>query len=151
MKQLRRPPTKRAEPVSEVPPDILEIRVVGRPAPQGSKNALGMEASRFLEPWRNDVRIACEKVIDRYELAQVTGPVRVDITFLLAGPPKNDPERVHPVGNPDVDKLVRGVLDAITHSGLWKDDNQVVQLGNVAKTYAGSQETGAVISIQRLG
>lgn len=124
--------------------------MVGRPAPQGSKNALGMEASRFLEPWRNDVRMACEKVIDRYELGQVTGPVRVSITFFLAGPPKADPGRVYPVGVPDLDKLVRATLDAITHSELWKDDSQVVEFGKVAKRYAHGGDTGAFIEIEEL-
>lgn len=150
MKSLRRPSHARVEAQPPPTPAILAIRVVGRPAPQGSKNALGMEASRFLEPWRNDVRMACEVVIDRYELAQITGPVRVGIVFLLAGPPKIDPDRVYPLGNPDLDKLIRGVLDSITHSGLWKDDNQVVEFGRVAKEYAGSIDTGASIEIEEL-
>ncbi len=45
----------------------------------------------------------------------VTGPIEVFMTFY---PPDR---RKH-----DLDNLVKGVWDAMTHAGVWEDDSQVV-------------------------
>ena len=67
------------------------------------------------------------------------GPVHVTVTFWLPRPVshyrtgarsqqlrKGAP--IHPANGPDLDKLVRGVLDALTDAGMFEDDRQVQSL-----------------------
>jgi Holliday junction resolvase RusA-like endonuclease len=61
------------------------------------------------------------------------GPVKVCITFVHKRPQrlqrKSSPEgRIMKTTRPDIDNLVKMVLDIMTNSGMWKDDNQVTSL-----------------------
>lgn len=47
----------------------------------------------------------------------ITGPVVVDIEAFM-------PDR----RRRDLDNLLKGLLDSLTHAGVWEDDNQVVDL-----------------------
>ena len=70
------------------------------------------------------------------------GPVTVRIDFHLPRP-KTLPKRVkYHCKKPDLDKLARGSLDAMTGT-LWTDDAQVVDL-HVVKHYAGTQPQACV-------
>jgi crossover junction endodeoxyribonuclease RusA len=132
----------------------LHIIVVGKPAPQGSKRPLRnkhtgrihmVESSQRLPNWRADVRAAAEKALTPRRAATAAdlweAPLVVGIQFRLARPkshylPANsrrdtpflrDNAPKHPAGKPDLDKLIRAVLDALT--GLvWRDDSQVVHI-----------------------
>lgn len=56
-----------------------------------------------------------------------------------------------PVTKPDLDKLCRAVLDALTDAGVWRDDSQVAEL-NAGKVYAtGGDRPGCVIEVSSLG
>ena len=65
------------------------------------------------------------------------GEVAVWLNFFLPKP-KSFPKKVknfwHPK-RPDIDKLTRGVLDAMTKAEVWEDDSQVCVL-RVTKQYA---------------
>ena len=63
------------------------------------------------------------------------GPVSVDATFVLERP-KTVLKRVFPHKYPDLDKLVRMLLDALTTAGVWIDDGLVCEL-NLRKQYPG--------------
>ena len=52
--------------------------------------------------------------------------------------------RVH-VFRPNLDKLARGVLDALGEAGVWRDDAQVVELG-VRKEYG--ERAGAMVMVR---
>jgi len=56
----------------------------------------------------------------------MTGPVEVRATFTLARPKSAAKSRWAPDRKPDIDKLLRGLLDACTTGGAWADDAQVV-------------------------
>ena len=63
----------------------------------------------------------------------ILGPVKVCLTFVSSRPQrlqkKKSPEgRIRKVTKPDLDNLTKMVLDILTHSRMWKDDNQVVHL-----------------------
>lgn len=146
---------------------MAEITVVaaGIPAPQGSKRHVGngrmVESSARVAPWRQDVRTAAEKALaERPEMALRTGPLAVEIAFYLPRPKghfgtgrnrlqvrASAPDR--PAGKPDVDKLARAVLDALT-AVVWLDDAQVTDLA-AHKFYAGfGGMTGAIIRVREL-
>jgi Holliday junction resolvase RusA-like endonuclease len=80
-----------------------------------------------LKRWRESIRAAAKHV--RRECFE-TGPVIVDIQLYFS-PPKS--KKALPYPRPDVDKLTRAVLDALT-GVAYKDDSQVVQI-NATKHY----------------
>jgi len=80
----------------------------------------------------------------RYPLA---GPLIVDIVFRFPIPAyrrrKIDPDEPH-LQKPDVDKLVRGVLDPLTATGIVKDDC-VVHDVHAHKAWCVPGQEGAVL------
>ena len=133
---------------------MLSFFVPGRPAPQGSKKSVGhgrfVEASKYLPAWRKAVTefAIYQASLDGWDV--VSGPVELKIVFYLDRPSSvSAKKRPYPVVPPDVDKLVRGVGDALSDAGVWDDDSQVVKL--VAfKLYADGHDTGAFIQVSTL-
>src|SRR5690606_17977873 len=151
-----------------MPPDVdnlaLTVRVHGIPAPQGSKRHVGngrmIESSKKVGPWRDAVKAAILAATGRRPTT-VDGPVQVDVTFILPRPKGHygtgrnagkvrtsaPPE---PTTKPDLDKLMRSTLDALTDVGVLRDDAQVVRI-YAAKVYAWPEEPpGATIHVWRL-
>lgn len=127
------------------------IHVEGVPAPQGSKKgfvingkAVLVESSAGkLKTWRSQVAQAAKWANDS-GLPYIT-PVHVEIVFWMPRPAK--PKFNHAPGvKPDLDKLVRGVLDALVHAGTLADDSLVTSL-IAEKRFAPGEKTGATISI----
>ena len=126
--------------------NYLLIKVIGKPAAQGSKvrTRYGMkEASEFVAPWRNQIVSACiEQRINEGEV--ITEPVKVEIDFTFFRPKSHygtgkNAEILKPsapkfpssklIG--DIDKLCRSTLDGLSvPSGgmLLEDDSLVMQL-----------------------
>ena len=133
----------------------LEFDVIGKPAPQGSKRAfvrngranLVEVAGATLKAWRADVEAAARAA--RAEGTILEDPVEVHIGFRLPRP-KSRPDGDWHGTRPDVDKLTRAVLDAMTTARVWVDDCLVADL-RVWKRYtpAGS-DPGAAISVRRI-
>lgn len=117
--------------------NILRVFVAGLPAPQGSKDYMGrtksgkgilVESSKAVKPWRADVREAL--LLDGVPILSYPAdvPVHMTLTFVLPRP-KSAPKRYVPaIKRPDVDKLVRAVLDASESAGLLAADSQVTTL-----------------------
>lgn len=140
----------------------LAFFVRGLPAPQGSKRALRnrhtgrvalVESSKHVAPWRSDVRDAA--LASMGDQAPYGGAVEVELVFALPRPKAHhvggDPARglrpgapPVPTGKPDVDKLARAVLDALTGI-VWADDAQVAGLA-AYKRYA-VELTGAEVTV----
>ena len=135
---------------------IIDVR--GLPAPQGSKRHVGrgimVESSRAVGPWREAVRAETQR-----EMGDLTirGPVAVEVTVRLPRPRSHygtgrnadliKPSAPHfPAGRPDLDKLLRALLDGLTAGGAWADDSQVVNLG-AWKLYGAP---GVLIQIKQL-
>lgn len=117
---------------------MTSFTVIGTPKPQGSKRAyirggrpiLTESAGAPLRDWRTDVQQAAitHHIGDPY-----TGPLTVFLEFSLTRPkshPKTKP--TYPTSRPDIDKLSRAVLDALTHI-VFKDDSQVTSLSAVKR------------------
>lgn len=136
----------------------LQFDVPGVPQPQGSTKSfvrggkvITTSDNARLRPWRDAVCWhAREAIAGR---PQFDGPVVVSAIFWLPRPAGHFGRRgllpsapVHPFRKPDLDKLVRGALDALSEAGVWRDDAQVVGFGEVAKRY--SDKPGACIAVE---
>ena len=106
----------------------------GDPVPQGSMSVFRGRAvhsnSAKLKQWRNLIHEAAKEA----GLTPQLEPANVDLTFYLARP--RSVKREEPTVKPDLDKLVRAVLDALTGVG-YNDDAQVTRL--VARKTYGSK------------
>ena len=140
---------------------MLEIEVIGTPAPQGSKKgfynkSLGrvmmVESSAKVKPWREAVKHAALAVMgrDSHAVPAVPGPVHFHIVFTLVRP-KSAKKNARPDKKPDLSKLIRCSEDALTDAGAWEDDARVVTMV-AKKLYVGDEDAlqvpGAVIRIK---
>jgi Holliday junction resolvase RusA-like endonuclease len=137
----------------------FEFDVVGVPAPQGSKSAFVIGKRAVIvdgsskvgrekhKTWRSCVTEAAMEARDDHEF---TGPVSVQVRFFLPLP-SSDPHRSIHSTKPDLDKLLRSVLDSLTASGLIRDDSLVWDV-LTSKVYARDGHwTGATITVNDSG
>lgn len=143
----------------------VSVWVPGTPAPQGSKRYLGaakpggrmraVESSKNLPAWRADVRAAFKDQLMTTRTPGVMAfapyqPVMVKIVFVMPRPVATPKTRPTPaaVRKPDIDKLERAVLDALTSAGLWGDDAQVVTVHKHKRIAERGEPTGAMIHVE---
>jgi Holliday junction resolvase RusA-like endonuclease len=125
---------------------LLHWFVEGIPVPQGSKTAMVVngravmfEANKKHKAWRDHVKAT----VGTLETPS-TQPVRVELQFWFEKP--KTVKRNHMSVKPDIDKLSRSVLDAIT-GGILKDESQVVIL-NARKEYG--EKPGVLIRVMEI-
>lgn len=134
---------------------VLEVFVPGRPAPQGSKRHVGngvmIESSKHVGTWRDDVRAALTDDLGqpRHRFGDVA--VAVGLVFVMPRPASTPKRRTPPaIRKPDIDKLARAILDALTSAGVVADDARVVDL-HACKRLADLDETpGCKIRVEAL-
>ena len=72
---------------------------------------------------------------------QYLNPIKLVVTFVHPRPQRiKDAQRTWKTTTPDLDNLIKMVMDIVTRSGLWKDDNQVVCI-EAQDMYASKYET----------
>lgn len=137
------------------------MRVFGIPAPQGSKRGyvnkktgkvMVVENSKAVGPWRQNVTQAAGQARMGKDVSCLQGPIGVTIFFWLPRPRTAPKSRTHPTVAPDLDKLVRSTLDALTDAGVYVDDAQVCGL-QVWKRYATDEPdraAGAQIRVYKI-
>lgn len=140
----------------------MTITVLGTPAPQGSLRAFMPKGGRFpvvtsdnlrTRPWKQAVTVEARAAWGENTPA-ITDPVTVSVLFYLPRPKTATRRILEPAKKPDLDKLVRAILDAFTDAGVWVDDSQVVAV-TARKAFAGGardKATGvprALISVKR--
>lgn len=120
---------------------LVQCWVSGAPAPQGSKRHVGhgrmVESSQQLPDWRTAVALQVRAAMraGNHPGFTRTQPVGLRLEYRLRRP-ESAPKRVRlPVRRPDLDKLIRATLDALSVCGLIADDAQVWTL-QVRKVYA---------------
>lgn len=138
---------------------MIRLEVIGTPKPQGSKSAFQHKTTgkvvmtdgktpgtrAAFKSWREGVAAEARSYQKTHRLELVDEPVSVVITFRMPRP-KSKPKRVvHPAVKPDLDKLVRAVLDGIKGTVLF-DDSRVINLA-ASKVYAVDEPPGCVITI----
>lgn len=133
----------------------VAFSVAGRPIPQGSKRALGpgrlVDDNRVeLAGWRAAVTLVA-RTATRKAGGRLDGSVRVDLRFTFRRPKRHYTRAgelhawaplMHNVA-PDVDKLARAVLDALTAAGTIVDDRTVAAL-DARKVYGPDPTTEGV-------
>ena len=115
-----------------------------------------VESSKKVAPWRQDVVAAAQAAAVACGWETPAGPLQVDIVYRLPRPryhyrtgaranelKPNAPRWVDK--KPDRDKLDRATCDALTTSGVIRDDAQIVA-GSTRKEYADGA-SGAVIRV----
>ncbi|WP_219819799.1 RusA family crossover junction endodeoxyribonuclease [Pseudoclavibacter sp. RFBB5] len=137
---------------------MIEFNVDGAPVQQGSKQAFGFKRAdgsvgasvvdvnkKPLRAWREEVQAAASDFAGTFIKHE---PLQVDVVFRMNR--GVSVKRPHPSVQPDLDKLLRAVLDALTISRIYVDDAQVVASTQV-KRYALPHETpGARIRVSRI-
>jgi Holliday junction resolvase RusA-like endonuclease len=137
-----------------VMPRDLVVVVKGTPAPQGSKRHVGngrmVEQSPNLAPWRALVTQAA--VAARYAkplwAPAPDAPLALGITFTVARPVSHwrtgkhshllrNTAPAHPISRPDLDKLIRAVMDGLADAGAMTDDSRVISI-SAMKQYPGA-------------
>jgi Holliday junction resolvase RusA-like endonuclease len=132
---------------------MLKFRVYGVPAPQGSKNArvgkdgrahMYEQSAKTLKPWREEISDAGAKAMDGCDVFD--GPLFANITFFMKRPAKPKfPD--YPAVRPDVDKMTRGVLDALKMAHVIEDDARIVACMATKVFAASPEEQGALITV----
>jgi Holliday junction resolvase RusA-like endonuclease len=83
----------------------------------------------------------------------ITLPVHLKVSFFLPRPKRMADEEAHRsiphVHKPDVDNLLKAVMDSMTEAGVWKDD-ALVFATEAAKWYAQGDKTGAQIIVETI-
>jgi Holliday junction resolvase RusA-like endonuclease len=128
----------------------LHVEVPGLPLPQGSKR-IGtykvagqirrsiIDNNPRLAQWRMQITNYTRQEMAEWGTYPIDGPVSVNIVFNMPrsqshyGTGRNahllkPSAPVFPTHAPDLDKLVRAVLDGCTDAGVWRDDAQVVNI-----------------------
>ena len=144
-----------------------EIKVLGRPIPRGSTKAVTNkhtgramivdQSSESLKTWMQDVRGNALNEWIKVRSRYTDGPFKIKILFVL-NRPKNHygtgrnsdtikpSSPTYPIVRPDIDKLSRAILDALTKV-VYQDDSQVIEL-HVRKVYGWPE--GVTIKIYEL-
>lgn len=137
---------------------IVSIDVMGLPAAQGSKRHVGrgvlVESSKRVGPWREAVVAAA--IQQDAANKQLDGPVKVDVSFYFPRPKSHTNAAGHLKPNapfvhyttPDLDKVIRSTLDALTQAAVITDDARVQEI-TARKLYATSERApGALIFVK---
>ncbi len=128
---------------------VIRFEVRGLPVPQGSTRAWVLHgkpvitsSAKGLGTWR---RLVADVAQNHAPKEPWEGPVEIELEFGLPKP-KSAPKRkrVWPDKRPDLDKLTRAVLDALTYV-VFADDSQVVRI-HASKDYG---PPGVVVEIRR--
>lgn len=133
---------------------MIEFVVRGTPVPEGStKSFYNRKADKVITMHQNKKPLdyyrfmifeTCLKRMQEMGFAMCDGPVTIDIVFYYDRP-KSVPKTRQKITRPDLDKLVRAVLDGLTNVA-YKDDSQVVSI-NAHKEYSVSGEDYTEIAI----
>jgi Holliday junction resolvase RusA-like endonuclease len=142
----------------------FDVRAI--PSPQGSKSYKGHRggkpilvesAGQSLKDWRTAVRVDCVAAMKDTRITGWGGPIHVLIAFHMPRPRSHyrTGKHAHELRpnaptysdkRPDIDKLIRSTLDALTAAGIYMDDGQVARL-EVDQLYADPQPVGAVVTV----
>jgi Holliday junction resolvase RusA-like endonuclease len=104
---------------------VIEFRVEGQPVPQGSMKVINghiiHSQGSALAAWRSAIALAAKKAGAKPS----EYPISMVMAFIMPRP--RTVKRPEPSVPPDLDKLIRAALDALT-AIAYKDDGQVTEV-----------------------
>ncbi len=140
---------------------MIDIFVEGNPKPQsrprvsvrGGRGFAYNADSKEMQAWKKALDSALAEIPDR----GLDGPMHVELVFRLPRPKAHyrtgkfshllkDSAPGDEGSRCDVDNLSKVVLDKITRSGYWIDDNQVVFM-SVRKRWAFEEDPGCEVRV----
>lgn len=145
---------KRRKP-AQLTPRSVSFVVLGQPVPQGSVKGFPIKRAggtigvsltsdnAKLRPWRQDVKY---EAMRHWKGGPSESAIDVTLTFCLQR--KKSVKRELPTTKPDIDKLLRAVLDALTGI-IYCDDSQVCRV-RMQKHYAASAIPSVSITIEEI-
>ena len=98
------------------------------------------------DAWKDAV---CAEFLSCRRGEAISGPVRLRVRFYLPAPKgakKAEGETPH-ARKPDLDNLLKAVMDAMSMAGVWEDDSRVFE--TAASKWQTSGKTGAQIIVER--
>ncbi len=139
----------------------IELSIPGVPVPKGSAKAFVVKGRAIVtqtnatrqRPWASAITLAARDAMQGRP--PCSDPCEVDLYFVMPRPKKHyrtgqhaaelrhDAPTMHK-GTPDIDKLARCVLDALT-GVVWHDDGQVFRI-KACKCY--DERPGAYIKVK---
>ena len=132
---------------------MIAFTVPGEPVAKGRPRAVVMPGGgppnkriRMVTPEKTrqyEEHVRAYATLAMAEHGELTGPLAVDLTFVLKRPKrlmrKKDPIwRLPHTGRPDLDNLIKSVCDGMNGT-LYEDDAQIVEI-SALKLYAGKGE-----------
>ena len=122
----------------------ITLIVYGTPVPQGSMRAFmrpGMKApiitadNKKTKPWKQEIAGAADEAMRGQKFAVFEGVSAIVHCIFYFDRPKSLKKSIQvKITKPDIDKLARTVLDALTGT-VFKDDAQVIEL-RLAKVFS---------------
>ncbi len=122
---------------------MISFKVYSKCEPQGSSRALVIggkvritSANAKLKPFRHTVTQVAMEEVGKIGVTPLFGkhvPVKLELVFTFRRPPSIPKRRVHCVVKPDLDKICRSILDALS-GAVYRDDAQVVTM-SASKIY----------------
>jgi crossover junction endodeoxyribonuclease RusA len=118
---------------------------------RGNRAALTSDNPR-LRSWRRDVTVSAVEAHGWRD--PMAGAIEIVLTFALPRPKSHYGKHgllpsapAHPTGRPDLDKLERGILDALTAAGVWIDDAQVVAIAGSKHWATPLMPPGCIVAV----
>lgn len=141
---------------------VVEFSVLGTPIPKGSTRSflhkssgrvVTMNANAKSKPWMACVASAARDVLEGDEAGPWTGMASVRAVFAMPRPKAHYGTKglkanapTHQTTKPDIDKLVRCVLDALT-GVAWRDDSQVVEVVATKRYVFEDEPAGCLVTL----
>lgn len=136
-------------------PERIQFFVPGKPAPQGSKRHVGngimIESSKSIKGWRT---LVGELAYQHFPAGPIPRPhaVAVELRFVMPRPSATPKRRPTPaaIKRPDIDKLTRGCLDALSGVG-YQDDSQVTTVFASKRIAEAGETSGVAVTVTIVG
>ena len=136
----------------------IRFFVAGEPVPEGSTKAFVVNGKPCIthgnpnmDKWRQRIATEAQHASEgRWFIPKREGindGASIEIEFLIPRP-KSVREGAQPTKRPDVDKLARAALDALT-GVLFDDDSQVLSLSARKVYQAAGSSPGAMVTVSR--
>ena len=130
---------------------VVRFRVEGAPRPKGSWRHVGagrvISAAKGLDAWERAVRQAAQHAM---VVPRVSGDaLQVTLCFRMPRPACREADVWHAT-RPDLDKLIRAVLDAM--SGIvYDDDAQICWVNALARYEDETMSPGVAVTVTLMG